>query len=319
MEYAEFMKSLYECSGFSSRADFVYELFKSVTNDNLPRGLQFSDNKYHEKIFREITGPVRKHTYEWFCEETFHVFLDNHLHNTDKMEMFVKNYDASFIPDFNDKGQRKILFDLILKQFYLLMSSGDIDAKNLIADGYSEKPDENVDFSPDEVSFRTEPVVGTEPPKNSVVRKESQMSVIKKRAVGVFRHTSIRGIMRHKLDTSEFICDVTYPDGAFVRTNQVITKTWRIRNSGSMIWKDRRLMRITPTSLTIPDSALYVDIPLVKPGEIIDISVDLHIPSIEATFVIQYKMVDQKGRLIYPYEKYSAGLLIALTSTNRRV
>ena len=310
MEYAEFMRSLYECSGFLSRADFVYELFKAATNDNLPKGLEFSDGKYHEKIFKKITGPVRKHTYEWFCEETFRVFLDNHLHNPDKMEIFVENYGASFVPDFNDKGQRKILFDLILKQFYLLMSSGDIDAKNLIADGYSEKPCENADSSTDEVPFDTEPVVDTESPKNSV---------IKKRAVGVFRHTSIRSFMRHKLDTSEFICDVTYPDGAFVRTNQVITKTWRIRNSGSMIWKDRRLMRITPTSLTIPDSDLYVDIPLVKPGEIVDISVDLHIPSVEATFEIQYKMVDPKGRLIYPYEKYSAGLLIALTSTNRKV
>jgi len=317
--YAEFMRSLYECSGFLSRADFVCELFKAATKDNLPRGLEFSDDKYHEKIFKKITGPVRKHTYKCFCEETFHVFLDNHLHNTDKMKIFVKNYGASFVPDFNDKGQRKILFDLILKQFYLLMSSGDIDAKNLIADGYSEKPDENADFLPDKVPLDTEPVVGIESPENSVVSKEKRMPAIKKRAVGVFRHTSIRSFMRHKLDTSEFICDVTYPDGAFVRTNQVITKTWRIRNSGSMVWKDRRLMRITPTSLTIPDSDLYVDIPLVKPGEIIDISVDLHIPSIEATFVIQYKMVDQKGRLIYPYEKYSAGLLIALTSTNRKV
>ncbi len=44
-------------------------------------------------------------------------------------------------------------------------------------------------------------------------------------------------------DASTFVADVTIPDGTLMKPYQLFEKTWRIRNSGTVLWKGRWLAR----------------------------------------------------------------------------
>jgi len=88
------------------------------------------------------------------------------------------------------------------------------------------------------------------------------------------------------------------------------TKSWTIRNSGSVPWHGRRLRRIGPTTgpwtLT---SARFTPIPDTEPGETVSISVQVHTPQMETAAVAQWKMVDEDDLLYFP-TKYSVGLAL---------
>ena len=110
-------------------------------------------------------------------------------------------------------------------------------------------------------------------------------------------------------DASRFVSE-TPPDGSTVPCGAVFTKTWTIRNSGSIPWHRRRLRRIGPTTgpwtLT---SERFTPIPDTEPGETVSISVQLRAPQMETAAVAQWKMVDEDDLLYFP-TKYSVGLAL---------
>ncbi len=106
----------------------------------------------------------------------------------------------------------------------------------------------------------------------------------------------------HPDDVSEFEGDVTIPDGTVVRPGQQFVKTWRIRNAGSVHWRDRYLQRIdlpigpddcrTPERVPVNDTA---------PQQDVLISVDIRAPaSAPAYCKVHWKMVDDSGRVLLP-------------------
>jgi transcriptional regulator with XRE-family HTH domain len=116
---------------------------------------------------------------------------------------------------------------------------------------------------------------------------------------------------RYPLDGDEarFVSE-TPPDGSTVPCGATFTKTWTIRNSGSVPWRERRLRRIGPTigpwTLTSPR---FTPIPDTEPGETVSISVQIHTPQMETAAVAQWKMVDEDDLLYFP-TKYSVGLAL---------
>ncbi len=116
---------------------------------------------------------------------------------------------------------------------------------------------------------------------------------------------------RYPLDGDEarFVSE-TPPDGSPVPCGATFTKTWTIRNSGSVPWHGRRLRRIGPTvgpwTLTSPR---FTPIPDTEPGETVSISVQIHTPQMETAAVAQWKMVDKDDLLYFP-TKYSVGLAL---------
>jgi transcriptional regulator with XRE-family HTH domain len=110
-------------------------------------------------------------------------------------------------------------------------------------------------------------------------------------------------------DEARFVSE-TPPDGSSVPCGATFTKTWTIRNSGSVPWHGRRLRRVGPTTgpwtLT---SARFTPIPDTEPGETVSISVPLHTPQMETAAVAQWKMVD-KDELLYFPDRYSVGLAL---------
>lgn len=102
----------------------------------------------------------------------------------------------------------------------------------------------------------------------------------------------------------------TPPDGTTIQCGATFTKTWTIRNSGTIPWCERRLRRVGPTTgpwtLT---SARFTAIPDTEPGDEVQVSVQLRAPQMETAAVAQWKMVDTDDLLYFP-SVYSVGLAL---------
>src|ERR1041384_2480456 len=108
-------------------------------------------------------------------------------------------------------------------------------------------------------------------------------------------------------DASTFVDD-TIPHGTLMTPAQQFTKTWRIRNSGTVAWEGRRLERQGPlTGPGLITSERYADVPDTEPDAVATISVALKAPGYDSTSIAYFKMVDAEGALCFP-ESYQLGL-----------
>lgn len=110
-------------------------------------------------------------------------------------------------------------------------------------------------------------------------------------------------------DRSEFIADRTIPDGTLMRPGESDVKVWEIRNSGTVPWIGRYLIRlgsahgpVTPERVPIPDT---------QPGEKVRISVEVEAPPVAGTYEVHWKMADEHGRLFFP-DRYWAGVYLTI-------
>ncbi|WP_233157115.1 MULTISPECIES: NBR1-Ig-like domain-containing protein [Amycolatopsis] len=102
-------------------------------------------------------------------------------------------------------------------------------------------------------------------------------------------------------DASEFIADVTVPDGTVVPTGARFVKTWEFRNTGTVPWVDRALRREagfgpgdgcqTPAVVPVPET---------PPGQSVRVSVEVRAPDEPGYCQVYFKMTDSAGRLLLP-------------------
>jgi hypothetical protein len=100
-------------------------------------------------------------------------------------------------------------------------------------------------------------------------------------------------------DDSEFVLDVTVPDGTHFAPGAAFTKTWRLRNSGTCTWDaSYRLNFVSgermdgPESMSDGTSAIGQT---VLPGEQVDISVVLVAPQANGTYHGRWQLVAPDG------------------------
>jgi hypothetical protein len=108
-------------------------------------------------------------------------------------------------------------------------------------------------------------------------------------------------------DVSTFVDD-TVPHGTLMAPGEIFVKTWRIRNTGCVPWRDRRLERQGPQfgpGLIV--SPADVDVPDTEPGEIAEISIALRAPGYDGSSIAYFKMVNVDGFLCFP-DSYQLGL-----------
>jgi hypothetical protein len=98
-------------------------------------------------------------------------------------------------------------------------------------------------------------------------------------------------------DDAQFEGDVTYPDGTVVDTGERFTKTWRLRNIGTVSWRGRYLTRINTTACDAPD---MVPITETRPGKVVEISVQVRAATRPAQCKIYWKMTDAKRTPLLP-------------------
>ncbi len=84
-------------------------------------------------------------------------------------------------------------------------------------------------------------------------------------------------------DWASFVMDVTVPDGTIVAPNTPLTKTWRLRNIGTVTWTTAySLMYVNGDQLSAPSSVnLPNDVP---PGGTVDVSVQIVSPAYQGHF-----------------------------------
>ena len=113
-------------------------------------------------------------------------------------------------------------------------------------------------------------------------------------------------------DASSFVADVTVPDGTIMPPEFIFEKIWRIRNSGSVPWIGRRLVRDgAAAGYGIPHSPSYTPIEHTMPGETVDVAVPLRAQVLAGTSQARWKMVDQQGWQYFP-DRYPCGLFLTI-------
>ncbi len=76
-------------------------------------------------------------------------------------------------------------------------------------------------------------------------------------------------------DDSEFVADVTIPDGTRLAPGTVFNKVWRLRNSGDCPWGGYRFTYLSGDRMSGPRS---IPVPVVQPGGEVDLTVTLIAP-----------------------------------------
>lgn len=111
-------------------------------------------------------------------------------------------------------------------------------------------------------------------------------------------------------DMCEYVSE-NYPDGSLLPFNTAFTKTWVLRNNGSVPWIDRWQRRHTPLSPMFPRTPDAVRVPNTLPGETANISVDVLTTRVSGFSEVRFKMVDRNGELCWPtFYPYGSGFVI---------
>lgn len=104
------------------------------------------------------------------------------------------------------------------------------------------------------------------------------------------------GIVRQQTCTNqaEFIEDVTIPDGTKIGPGEAFRKTWRLRNTGTCTWTQG--YKVVSVGKFNMGGQQYANIPqMVKPGEMVDISMDLRAPTYYGDYASEYRLQDENG------------------------
>ena len=104
------------------------------------------------------------------------------------------------------------------------------------------------------------------------------------------------GVSAASCDWAQFITDVTVPDGAKYEPDATFKKTWRLKNIGTCTWTtsyslvfDTGEQMGAPASIKFPSE--------IKPGETIDINVDMTAPSKAGHYIGYWKFKNASGVL----------------------
>lgn len=89
--------------------------------------------------------------------------------------------------------------------------------------------------------------------------------------------TESEAVSQECIDKAAFYADVTVPDNTIFKPYDAFKKTWRVRNEGTCTWDDR--YSLVFASGEIMNGPLSNSLPVVAPGEVSDISIDLQAPS----------------------------------------
>jgi len=71
---------------------------------------------------------------------------------------------------------------------------------------------------------------------------------------------------------AEFVQDINYPDGSIIPSATIITKVWRVKNSGSATWPEGSKVIFLRGNRELLGEVEEFAVPLAKPGEAVDVS-----------------------------------------------
>jgi DNA-binding CsgD family transcriptional regulator len=102
-------------------------------------------------------------------------------------------------------------------------------------------------------------------------------------------------------DVAQFVSE-TYPDWTNIPAGTSFTKTWTFRNAGTTTWTTGYALKLTTSSyplgqtLTIPNEISLSK--SVKPGETVEVSVNLQAPAADGTYTFHWQMQTATGQIV---------------------
>lgn len=94
-------------------------------------------------------------------------------------------------------------------------------------------------------------------------------------------------------NAAEFVTDVNVPDNTIVERDAIFTKTWRLRNSGTCTWTPSYgLTAVDGDALEVLEAATM---PVVPPGDEIDLSATLRAPQEPGTYQTWWQLQADNG------------------------
>lgn len=91
--------------------------------------------------------------------------------------------------------------------------------------------------------------------------------------------------------------DVTIPDGTTLNPNEVFSKTWRLVNSGSCAWtRDYAVVWFSGEPMGNTNMQQFL-LDEVRPGQSVDVTVDMTAPGQAGSYQSNWKLRDPKGNL----------------------
>jgi hypothetical protein len=97
-------------------------------------------------------------------------------------------------------------------------------------------------------------------------------------------------------DWAEFVGDVTVKDGSVFQPNADFTKTWRLKNIGTCNWTGEYDLVFVSGDQLDAEKAVPLD-ERVRPGETIDLSVDLVAPEDPGEYLGRWQLRNAEGKL----------------------
>lgn len=94
---------------------------------------------------------------------------------------------------------------------------------------------------------------------------------------------------------AQFVTDVTIPDGTIMLPGQTFNKKWRLRNISACAWNGYSLVFDSGEPMNGPATKA---IPVVNPGQEIDIDVDLKAPNTPNTYRSYWRLVTNSNVLV---------------------
>lgn len=94
---------------------------------------------------------------------------------------------------------------------------------------------------------------------------------------------------------AQFVADVTVPDGAKFEPNTTFKKTWRLKNIGDCAWNGVTMVFDSGAQMGAPASAPVAS--GIKPGQTVDVSVDMTAPGTAGRYIGYWKFKSEQGTI----------------------
>lgn len=108
----------------------------------------------------------------------------------------------------------------------------------------------------------------------------------------VISYSSTTSSSSNACDSSEFVSDVTIPDGTVMAPGQTFKKTWLLKNNGTCNWTaDYEIIFVSGDAMGGDDTPIGV---AVSSGSQLKASVDLVAPDKEGTYTGYWKLVNEE-------------------------
>ena len=109
---------------------------------------------------------------------------------------------------------------------------------------------------------------------------------------------TVQGQSQSGFNNAIFISDLTLSDGSVVSPSQSLTKTWRMKNTGSSTWgSGYQLVFLRGDQMGAPSS---INVSNTSPGQIVDLSVNITTPSTPGNYAGYWRLRNSQGTYFGP-------------------